>query len=328
MAETYHILERRPDPLLLSIVIPMYNEEEVMPILRPRLTALLDRMAMPVEVVLVNDGSRDLTLKYLHEWALGDRRIRVVSLARNFGHQAALTAGLNYARGEAVVSMDADMQDPPEVVLEMVEKYREGYDVVYGQRRKRTGETIFKLASAWLFYRFMRLFIYKDLPTDVGDFRLMSRPCLDVLLSMRETNRFLRGMVSWVGFAQTFVQYDRSARAAGTTKYPLRKMVKFAATAAISFSPAPLRAIMLLGVITGLLGLGVGAYAVLVKLLGIYAVPGWASTIVVVCLVGSEILFGLGMVGEYVGRIYDESKGRPLYVVAKIFESPPHKEKP
>ena len=241
MSNTHYLLLPRPEPGLISLVVPLYNEEEVAPLLFQRLRELLDKLPCPAQVVLVNDGSSDGTIVKLRDIALSDSRFEVVSLARNFGHQVAATAGLDVASGDAIVLMDADLQDPPELVLDMLVRYREGYDVVYAQRVHRTGETLFKRASAWLFYRTMRTLVYKDLPLDTGDYRLVSRRFLNALNQMRETHRFLRGMVAWVGFPQIAVPFVRAPRAAGETKYPLSKMLRFAWTAAISFSPLPLQ---------------------------------------------------------------------------------------
>ncbi len=316
MSLTRHLLTPRRSPALLSIVIPVYNEQEVLPALRARLTACIDTLPCEVEVLLVNDGSTDGTLDVLHDWACADPRINVLCMARNFGHQAALTAGLDEARGEAIVAIDADLQDPPEVIVQMLEKYREGYDVVYGRRTSRAGETLFKRFTAWGFYRLMRKLVHKDLPADVGDFRLVSRPCLDALKSMRETHRFIRGMVAWVGFPQTDVPFERAPRTAGKTNYSVRKMLAFAWTAAISFSPIPLRLSLLGGIIVALFGLGEGAYAIYRKLMN-QTVPGWTSLTVLLCVIGGGILLSIGILGEYIGRIFEEVKGRPLYVVSR-----------
>ncbi len=307
----------RPLPELLSLVLPLYNEEEMVPLLRQHLAAFAADVASAVEVVLVNDGSSDRTQFALEEWAREDSRVKVLALARNFGHQAAATAGLDHARGDAVVLMDADLQDPPEVIHDMLREYARGYDVVYAQRRQRSGESRFKLWTAHLFYRLMQLFVLPDLPADTGDFRLVSRPCLDALLKLRETHRFLRGMVTWVGFAQTAVVYDRPPRAAGETKYSLVKMVRFALTAAVSFSARPLRLSFALAFMAILSAVGVGAYAFFRALLGFYVVQGWASLMVVICLTGTAILISIGILGEYLGRIFEEVKQRPLYVVAR-----------
>ena len=314
--QTHYLLIPRVNPETLSIVVTTYNEEDALPVLRKRLTSFLETLPCNVEIVLVNDGSSDSSLRHLIDWADADARVRVLNLARNFGHQAAATAGLDAAVGEAIVLMDADLQDPPEIIASMLEEYRKGYDVVYGRRSSRIGETKFKKASAWLFYRLMRLLIHPDLPSDVGDFRLVSRPCLDALLSMRETHRFLRGMVAWVGFPQAFVDYTRDPRVAGETKYPLRKMLSLAWTAAVSFSPTPLRFSFGFGL--AIMGIGVleAVNAVIRSILGLHLVEGWTSIIVVTCLVGGSILLSIGVLGEYVGRIFEATKERPLYIVA------------
>ncbi|MFN8938961.1 MAG: glycosyltransferase family 2 protein [Acidobacteriota bacterium] len=315
MSNTYYILQPRELPHLLSLVIPIYNEEEVLGLLLERIDKLMASMPCPVEVILVNDGSRDRSVVLLLEAARREPRYKVVSLARNFGHQVAATAGLEHARGDAVVLMDADLQDPPELILSMVEKYREGWDVVYARRIERQGETKFKQFTAWAFYRIMRKLIHKDLPVDVGDFRLMSRACLDVLLQMRELHRFLRGMVTWVGFAQTDVTFVRPPRAAGETKYPLSKMILFAWNAAVSFSPLPLRLSLGVGFFTAGFSLIYMAYAIYALLSGRMVAAGWASTITFIGLIGGGILISIGLLGEYVGRIFEEIKGRPLYTV-------------
>src|SRR5579859_7524447 len=234
----------------LSLVLPIYNEEEVIPELHARLQEFLAQLALPAEVVFVNDGSRDRSMELLRGVAASEPRYRILSFARNFGHQTAITAGVDYARGQAVVVMDADLQDPPEVVLEMVAKWREGFDVVYGRRRKRAGETVFKLVTARLFYRVFRAMIPIEVPLDTGDFRLMSRRVVLALRALRESHRFVRGMVAWIGFRQTEVLYDRPGRFAGETKYPLRKMVRFAIDGITSFSVLPLRFATYVGMLT------------------------------------------------------------------------------
>jgi glycosyltransferase involved in cell wall biosynthesis len=316
MSATRRLLRERPDPALLSLVIPAFNEEPVIDLLRARLTEFIDSLKCPVEVVIVDDGSSDGTLERLIDWARADERIKVLGLARNFGHQAAVTAGLDAAGGDAVVIMDADLQDPLEVIAEMLARYRAGYDVAYGQRMARDGETMFKRATAWAFYRFMRLFIHKDLPPDAGDFRLISRPCLDALRSMRETHRFLRGMTAWVGFAQIGVPYRRQPRAAGESKYPLWKMARFAWTAAVSFSPAPLRLSLAGGMVAALISMAYLVYAILRAIFWHDTEKGWPSLVAVICFIGGAILMSIGILGEYVGRIFEESKARPLYVVS------------
>ncbi len=311
-----HLLTPRSDPALLSMVIPAFNEEAVIPLLRQRWTEFAKHLPCAVELIIVNDGSSDGTLALLLDWATMDKRIKVLGLARNFGQQAAITAGLDAAAGDAVVVIDADLQDPLETIDQMLVRYREGYDVVYGQRIARDGESGMKKLTAWGFYRLMRYFFHPNLPADAGDFRLLSRPCLDALKTMRETHRFLRGMVAWTGYPQIAVPYRREARAAGETKYPLLKMIMFAWTAAVSFSPAPLRVSLAMGLLVAMLGLAEGAYAVAYRIFKHDAQPGWTSLIAVTCLIGGAILISIGVLGEYVGRIFEESKGRPLYLVS------------
>jgi glycosyltransferase involved in cell wall biosynthesis len=317
--ETYHILQPRPKPARLSLVIPMYNEEPVIDFLRAELENFMREVSAEVEVVLVNDGSSDRTIEKIAGWAAEDRRIKVLHLSRNFGHQIASTAGLDYAAGDAVVLIDADLQDPLPVVHQMIDRYREGYDVVYGQREVRLGESALKRFTAWGFYRVMRTMVYKRLPVDTGDFRLISRNCLDGLKRMRETHRFLRGMVAWVGYPQCAVKYQRAARVAGETKYPLSRMLALSWTAATSFSTVPLRFSIVLGMLLGLVGIEEACRAILASLLGWYVVPGWTSLMVVTSIVGSGLLISVGILGQYVGRIYEQSKERPLYLVSRTF---------
>jgi len=316
---TRHLLVPRPYPRKLSLVFPMYNEERVIPMLRKAVEAFMREVQCETEVILVNDGSGDSTIEQLVDWAEADQRIKVIHLSRNFGHQIAATAGLDHAAGDAVVLIDADLQDPLFVIHEMIDRYREGYDVAYGQREARVGETMFKRATAWLFYRIMRFLVYKDLPLDTGDFRLMSRECLDGLLRMQETHRFLRGMAAWVGCPQIAVRYRRASRAAGETKYPLRKMLLFAWTAATSFSTVPLRLSFGFAFIMGMLSVEEGIRAVLAFIFGWYTVSGWTSLTVLLSGVGAALLFSLGILGEYVGKLYEQSKGRPLYIAARTY---------
>lgn len=299
----------------------MYNEAAALPYVREEITRFAAEMPAQVEVVLVDDGSSDGTLGLLLEWAEREPRLVVLQLSRNFGHQSAATAGLDYATGEAVVLLDGDLQDPLAVIHEMIAQYQRGYDVVYGQRRKRAGETPFKRFTAWAFYRLLREATQVDLPVDTGDFRLISRECLNGLRQMRETHRFLRGMVAWMGYAQTAVLYDRNARVAGDTKYPLSKMLRFAWIAATSFSVLPLRAAMLFGALATVLGFEEGVRAILSHVFHWYQVPGWSSTIVLISFIGGAILICLGIIGEYVGKIYEEVKQRPLYLLARTFRS-------
>jgi len=318
---TYHLLERRAYPTTVSLVIPMFNEQDVVEVLETEIGRFLAGLKCESDVVLVNDGSSDLTLPKVLEWAGRDPRVRVIHLSRNFGHQIAATAGLDFAWGDATVLLDADLQDPLPIIHDMIKKYCEGYDVVYGQREKRQGESILKRFSAWLFYRIMRSLVYKDLPVDSGDFRLLSRECLSGLKSMHETHRFLRGMVAWVGYPQCAVKYERLPRARGYSKYPMRKMLAFAATAATSFSTLPLKASLILGIVVGLFGVEEGLRAAIAAALGWYTVPGWTSLMVVNSIVGSALLISIGVLGQYVGKIYEQAKDRPLYLVARTFNA-------
>ena len=295
------------------MVAPVFDEEEIVEAFYGRVVRAL--AGVPFELVLVDDGSTDRTPELLAGLASTDPRVKVVSLSRNFGHQAAITAGLDHASGEAVVMIDADLQDPPELIMEMLEHWRQGSDVVYAVREQRAGETWFKLASARWFYRFFARMTRLDLRQNSGDFRLFDRRALDVLLGMRERSRFLRGMSVWVGFTQTAVPYQRDARYAGETKYTLTKMLRFSLDAVSSFSHAPLQAATLLGFVFSLIAfLGIPV-AIAAKLADLY-VPGVTSLLIVVLLLGGIQLITVGIIGEYVGRIYDEVKDRPLYVVS------------
>jgi glycosyltransferase involved in cell wall biosynthesis len=316
---TRHPLVARPYPRKLSIVVPMYNEERTAPLFRAAAEAFMNELPCNTEMVLVNDGSRDGTIEQLERWALADQRIKVIHLSRNFGHQIASTAGLDHASGDTIVLMDADLQDPFPVIHEMIQRYCEGYDVAYGQREARAGETWFKRVSAWLFYRLMRFLVYKDLPLDAGDFRLISRECLDGLIRMKETHRFLRGMTAWVGFPQIAVRYHRAPRAAGETKYPVRKMLAFAWTAATSFSTIPLRLSFGFGLVAAVLSLEEGIRALLAWVFGWYTVSGWTSLTVLLSGIGAALLFSVGILGEYVGKLYEQSKDRPLYFAARTY---------
>jgi glycosyltransferase involved in cell wall biosynthesis len=315
----------RPRPTL-SLVLPIYNEEEVIPELHRQLQDFMGKLGLSAEVLFVNDGSRDRSMELLRDVAAEEPRYRIIAFARNFGHQTAITAGIDYARGEAVVVMDADLQDPPEVVLAMVAKWREGFDVVYGRRRGRTGETWFKIVTARWFYRLFAAMIPIEVPLDTGDFRLMSRKVVVALRELREVHRFVRGMVAWIGFKQTEVLYDRPGRFAGETKYPLRKMLRFALDGITSFSILPLRFSAYLGMLTSVGSVGVIAYALLSKYLYHQAVPGWTALMVAVTIFASVQLLMIGILGEYVGRIYEEVKRRPLYVVGETVNLPRRRE--
>jgi polyisoprenyl-phosphate glycosyltransferase len=316
-SQTFHLLRPRPYPALLSLVIPMYNEEAVVPHLRAALEAFMAEVSGETEVILVNDGSADATLEEIAAWAGHDPRVKVVHLSRNFGHQIACTAGLDFASGDAVVALDADLQHPLPVIHEMIRRYCEGYDVAYAAGLVREGENWFKRFSAWFFYRLMRGLVYKRLPVDAGDFRLISRGCLDGLRQMRETHRFLRGMVAWVGYPQIAIPYERGPRVAGVSKYPLRSMLTFAWTAATSFSTLPLRVSTFVGFLVTLFGVEEVLRVLLANVFHWYTVRGWSSLMVAVCIIGGTQLMTIGILGEYIGKIYEQAKDRPLYLVAR-----------
>ncbi len=302
-----------------SIVAPAFNEEEVLPEFYRRVREVMDKLGEPWELILVNDGSRDNTLAIMKQLHEQDPRVKVISFSRNFGHQLAITAGLDYAEGDAVVIIDADLQDPPEVIPQLIEKWREGYDVVYAVRKERKGESKFKEWTAKLFYRLIYRITDVDIPKDTGDFRLMDRKVVQTLRTMRERNRFMRGLSVWVGFKQTGVFYVREPRFAGETKYPLRKMLKFALDAITSFSYVPLQLATYVGfVIAGISLIGM-IIAVYLRLATGRALLGQATTLVAVLFLGGIQLIFLGIIGEYLGRIYDEVKARPLYVVAETW---------
>jgi dolichol-phosphate mannosyltransferase len=301
-----------------SFVIPVFNEEAVLPLLVRRLDDLLARLDGPAEVIFVDDGGADGGGVYLASLARTDPRYRYIALSRNFGHQIAITAGMEAASGDAVIVMDADLQDPPHVALDLIAKWREGFEIVYARRVAREGETAFKRATASAFYRLVNTLSSIDIPRDVGDFRLVDRAALDAFLEMPERNRFVRGMFAWVGFRQTAVDYRREARAAGSTRYPLRKMLSLAGSAVVSFSDVPLRVALWAGAMVSLCAIAFGVYVIARALFWHQGlVDGWASTIVVISLLSGVNLLMTGVIGVYVGRIYSEAKERPLYIVAR-----------
>ncbi len=304
----------------LSVVIPVFNEEDTIPELARRLGALfagLSSVGDAWETVFVDDGSKDRSAQLLSELSESEPRFKVIGFSRNFGHQIAITAGIDRADGDAVVVMDADLQDPPEVVQQMLDKVAEGYDVVYGVRKHRASETVFKRATASAFYRLIRVMTRVEIPADAGDFRLMTRPVVLALRALREQHRFVRGMVAWVGFRQTAVYYDREARFAGETKYPLRKMLRFAIDGITSFSVLPLRMATWLGLFAGSLAVIVGIWLFFVKFLQLGAVPGWTGIMVAVTFGFSAQFVMTGILGVYIGRIYEEIKRRPLYIATR-----------
>lgn len=318
-------LAPNPFPEKVSLVIPVYNEIEMLPLLRQAIGDWCKKAGIHFELILVDDGSTDGSLTFLREWATQDDWLCLISFSRNFGHQAAIYAGLVNASGDVAVVLDADLQDPLEVIPEMIERYQEGFAIVYGLREVRNGETAFKRLSAWFFYRVMRCFVHADLPVDTGDFRLISRPVIEALKAMPEQDRFLRGMFAWMGFPQTSVRYRRQERLAGKTKFSFFKMCRFAFCAALSFSAVPIRLISLAGMLTAGFGFVYGAYTVGRWLIVGDTVQGWPSIVVLICLIGGMILIGLGVVGEYVGRIYEATKSRPSYIVKEQVNLAPDK---
>lgn len=301
---------------LLSMVIPCYNEEEVIGETMRRLRLFCSELVdLDVELIFVDDGSNDRTREILRGFAAKDPCVKLVCFARNFGHQIAVTAGIDAARGDAVVLIDADLQDPPEIVHEMIAKWRGGYDVVYGTRAERLGESVFKIATARGFYRLLNKLSDVPIPLDTGDFRLMSRAVVDTLRSMPERDRFIRGMVSWVGFKQIALPYRREERFAGESKYPLRKMLRFATDGILSFSTKPLQLAVGLGLLCACLAMFGIVYALFMRMFTSIWVEGWTALMIAVLFIGGVQLICVGILGEYIGRIYNEIKRRPLYVV-------------
>jgi polyisoprenyl-phosphate glycosyltransferase len=301
----------------ISIVAPIYDEEGNIPLLYERICEVMDSSGYDWELILVNDGSRDRSLALMTDIVKEDNRIKVINFARNFGHQIAVTAGIDHANGNAVVLIDADLQDPPEVILDLVKRWQEGYDVVYAVRAERKGESAFKLWTAKLFYRLIYRITDVNIPLDTGDFRLMDEKVVNVLRQMREHNRFIRGMTSWVGFKQSGVEYIREARHSGETKYPLRKMIRFAWDAVTGFSYFPLQVMIYFSALLGLVAVMTIPVIVLLRLTqGPEFFGGQATNIVLMLLLSSFQLFFLFVLGQYVARIYDETRDRPLYVIA------------
>jgi dolichol-phosphate mannosyltransferase len=303
-----------------TVIAPIYNELESIPEFYPRVRDVLDRTGEPWELILVDDGSTDGSTDVIRTIADNDPRVRPVIFARNFGHQIAVTAGMDYSRGGAVIIIDADLQDPPEVILDLIAKWREGYQVVYAVREEREGESWFKKATASFFYRLITRITDVKIPLDTGDFRLMDKKVVAVMGKMRERHRFLRGMSAWVGFKQIGVTYKRKPRFAGKTKYPIKKMLQLALNAITSFSYFPLQLATYIGFISaGLSVLAIPVVAILRLTTGT-TLEGQATTLIIVLFLGGVQLISLGIIGEYIGRIYDESKGRPLYIVAEAPE--------
>jgi dolichol-phosphate mannosyltransferase len=301
----------------LSVVAPCFNEEGVLPEFLQRVGVVLEGLGGTAEIVLVDDGSRDATWQVMTDWAAKDRRIVAVRLMRNHGHQLALTAGLSVCLGERILIIDADLQDPPELLPEMIKLMDQGADVVYGRRRQREGESLFKRATAAAFYRLIGRMTDVEIPLDAGDFRLVTRRVLDILLAMPERHRFVRGMVAWIGGRQVPIVYDRKARAAGQSKYPLAKMIRFAADAITAFSVVPLMASMTIGWVMAAVGFTFFVYSMVGWVLGLN-LPGWTSLMAAVGLLGGMQFLMLGIIGAYLGRLYDQSKGRPLFMIRDI----------
>lgn len=304
----------------ISFVIPMYYEEEVADECYRRVKKVCDSLKdkYDYEIIFVNDGSKDKTLSILEKIAEEDKNVKVISFSRNFGHQAAVTAGLKYVTGDAIIIMDADLQDPPELVPDMLKKWEEGYEVIYGKRKSREGESHFKLFTAKAFYDTLNKLSDVEIPKNTGDFRLVDKKVVDVINSLPEHNKFLRGLFSWVGFNQYAYEYERKERFAGKTKYPLKKMLKLASDGIIGFSTKPLKIVGGLGIFSVFVSIVILIYAIVSyanKLNNL--VPGWTSIMCTMTFLGGMILISLWMIGEYIGRIYDEAKGRPQYIVKK-----------
>ena len=304
---------------MYSIVAPAVNEEDTLPHFYERVVAVMEQVGEPFEVVLINDGSSDGTFRVMRALHERDPRVRVVDFSRNFGHQIAISAGLDYARGDAVIIIDSDLQDPPEVIPQLIARWKAGVEVVYAQRARRTGETRFKLLTAAAFYRLIARITSVQIPRDTGDFRLLDRRVVETLVTMREHHRFMRGLSAWVGFRQEAVPYDRHERFAGTTKYPLRKMIRFALDAITAFSYAPLQLATSFGFLLAVLSLVGIVVAIIVRVFG-GAIQGQGTTLIAVLFLGGIQLIFLGIIGEYLGRIYDEVRARPLYIVREVLD--------
>ena len=305
----------------ISVVVPMYYEEEVAKECYTRLKNVLEKIEnYNYEIIFINDGSKDKTLEILKEIAKENKNVKIISFSRNFGHQCAVTAGLRYVTGDAIVIIDADLQDPPELIPEMIKLWEEGNEVIYGKRKSREGESRFKLLTASMFYKTLNALSDVEIPKDTGDFRLVDRKVVEVINSLPEHNKFLRGLFSWVGFKQKAYEYERKERYAGKTKYPLKKMLKLAQDGIFSFSIKPLKIVGAMGILSVIISIILFVYAVLS-----YAfdwnnlVPGWTSLMVTMTFIGGMILISLWMIGEYIGRIYDETKRRPEYIIEKTY---------
>ena len=302
-----------------SIVIPVYNEEAVIDQTYRRLKQVMDITREPYELIFVNDGSSDHSIDFIKEFRDQDDAVKLISFSRNFGHQIAITAGMDFATGATVVVIDADLQDPPELILEMIAKWKEGFDVVYAKRTKRKGETFFKKQTARLFYRLLRASTELNIPMDTGDFRLLDRRVCEELKRLPEKNRYVRGLVSWVGFRQTAVEYERDERLAGETKYPLKKMIKLSLDGLTSFSYKPIKLATYAGTVIFTSGLTYLAILILLKFINKSLITGWNLVMATQLVLTGFILTMMGVIGEYIGRIYDETRDRPLYIVSECY---------
>lgn len=302
-----------------SIIIPVYNEEAVIEQTYRRLKQVMNFTREPYELIFVNDGSRDRSAAMIKDFGSQDDTVKLITFSRNFGHQIAITAGMDYASGAAVVVIDADLQDPPELILEMIAKWQEGYDVVYAKRTSRKGETFFKKQTAHLFYRLLRASTDIEIPVDTGDFRLIDRKVCDEMKRLPEKNRYVRGLVSWVGFRQTAVEYERDERLAGESKYPLKKMIKLSLDGITSFSFKPIKMANFAGAILIFSGLMYMAVLLFLKVFTESAIAGWNLVLAMQCLLTGILSLMLGIMGEYIGRIYDEARDRPLYIVRECY---------
>ena len=305
----------------ISVVIPMYCEEEVVDICYKRVVNNLKKLSdkYSYEIIFINDGSKDSTLKILKKIASNDDNVKIISFSRNFGHQAAVTAGIRNVTGDAIIIMDADLQDPPELFEGMIEKWEEGYEVVYGKRKTREGESIFKLLTARMFYNTLNKLSEIEIPKDTGDFRLVDRKVIDVIASLPEHNKFLRGLFSWVGFSQYAYEYNRVNRVAGKTKYPFKKMFKLATDGILSFSAKPLKVVGAIGFFSVIVSILILVYSIVSFVFKLNSLtPGWTSIMCTMTFIGGIILISLGMIGEYIARIYEESLGRPEYIIDEL----------
>lgn len=305
----------------ISVVIPMYYEEEVVDICYKRVVNNLKKLSdkYNYEIIFINDGSKDSTLEILKKIASNDDNVKIISFSRNFGHQAAVTAGIRNVTGDAVIIMDADLQDPPELFEGMIEKWEEGYEVVYGKRKTREGESIFKLLTARMFYNILNKLSEIEIPKDTGDFRLVDRKVIDVIATLPEHNKFLRGLFSWVGFNQYAYEYNRVNRVAGKTKYPFKKMFKLATDGILSFSAKPLKIVGAIGIFSVIVSIIILIYSIVSYMFKLNSLtPGWTSIMCTMTFIGGIILISLWMIGEYIARIYEESLGRPEYIIDEL----------